>query len=55
MIARRAIFCYTGGMKNAIILHGTGDKNDMYWFPYVKRAGVYPVRISAMDIMYCTE
>jgi hypothetical protein len=25
-------------MKNAIILHGTGDTNDMYWFPYMKRA-----------------
>ncbi len=21
---------------NAIILHGTGDKNDMYWFPHLK-------------------
>lgn len=24
-------------MKNAIILHGTGDRPDQYWFPYVKR------------------
>jgi predicted alpha/beta hydrolase family esterase len=23
-------------MKNAIILHGTGDKNTDFWFPYVK-------------------
>lgn len=23
-------------MKNAIILHGTGDQPDMYWFPYIK-------------------
>jgi uncharacterized protein len=23
---------------NAIILHGTGDKNDLFWFPYVKHA-----------------
>lgn len=23
-------------MKNAIILHGTGDRNDSYWFPYLK-------------------
>jgi uncharacterized protein len=23
-------------MKNAIILHGTGDRNDQYWFPYLK-------------------
>jgi len=22
-------------MKNAIILHGTGDSPDLYWFPYV--------------------
>lgn len=24
-------------MKNAIILHGTGDTPDMYWFPYLKK------------------
>ncbi len=24
-------------MKNAIILHGTGDKNTNYWFPYLKK------------------
>lgn len=24
-------------MKNAIILHGTGDTNQSYWFPYVKK------------------
>lgn len=24
-------------MKNAIILHGTGDRPDQYWFPYVKQ------------------
>ncbi len=23
-------------MKNAIILHGTGDKNTDFWFPYIK-------------------
>jgi len=23
-------------MKNAIILHGTGDTKDSYWFPYMK-------------------
>lgn len=23
-------------MKNAIILHGTGTKNDEFWFPYLK-------------------
>jgi len=23
-------------MKNAILLHGTGDRNDSYWFPYLK-------------------
>lgn len=23
---------------NAIILHGTGDRNDMFWFPYAKSA-----------------
>ena len=23
-------------MKNAIILHGTGTKNDQFWFPYLK-------------------
>jgi uncharacterized protein len=23
-------------MKNSIILHGTGDRPDMYWFPYLK-------------------
>jgi len=23
-------------MKNAIILHGTGDKNNDFWFPYAK-------------------
>src|ERR1700687_738100 len=23
-------------MKNAIILHGTGDKNTNFWFPYIK-------------------
>jgi predicted alpha/beta hydrolase family esterase len=23
-------------MKNAIILHGTGDSPDLYWFPYIK-------------------
>ena len=23
-------------MKNAIILHGTYDRPDMYWFPYIK-------------------
>jgi len=23
-------------MKNAIILHGTGDKNTDYWFPYIQ-------------------
>jgi uncharacterized protein len=23
-------------MKNAVILHGTGDKNTDFWFPYVK-------------------
>jgi predicted alpha/beta hydrolase family esterase len=25
-------------MKNAIILHGTGDMPDMFWFPYVKKS-----------------
>lgn len=24
-------------MKNAIILHGTGDKNTDFWFPYLKK------------------
>ncbi len=24
-------------MKNAVILHGTGDRNDMFWFPNVKK------------------
>lgn len=24
-------------MKNAIILHITGDRNDSYWFPHVKQ------------------
>ena len=24
--------------KNAIILHGTGDKPDQFWFPYIKAA-----------------
>ena len=24
-------------MKNAIILHGTGDKNTDFWFPYIKQ------------------
>lgn len=24
-------------MKNAIILHGTGDRNDMFWFPYIEQ------------------
>ena len=23
-------------MKNAIILHGTGDQPDLFWFPYIK-------------------
>ncbi len=23
-------------MKNAIILHGTGDSPDLFWFPYIK-------------------
>ncbi len=22
--------------KNAIILHGTGDRNDLFWFPFIK-------------------
>ena len=25
-------------MKNAIIIHGTGDRNDEFWFPFVKKA-----------------
>jgi uncharacterized protein len=25
------------GQKNAIILHGTGDKPDQFWFPYLKK------------------
>lgn len=25
-------------MRNAIILHGTGTKNDEFWFPYAKHA-----------------
>ncbi len=25
-------------MKNAVILHGTGTHNNMFWFPYVKKA-----------------
>ncbi len=24
-------------MKNAIILHGTGDRPEMFWFPYIKQ------------------